>query len=80
MGKKIVTTDEIIGGTYTNTLTIALEVEVLMKRQAEILGMLNKTSTEEEYAKSQAMVHAARQEYVNRQAEQFGLEPPEVKA
>lgn len=79
MAKKIVTTDEMIRGTYVNTLTIALEVGILMKRQAEILGKLNGTSTEEEYAKSQAMVHTARQEYLNRQAEKFGLEPPEVE-
>lgn len=80
MAKKIVTTDEMIRGIYLNALKTALEVEVLMKRQAEILGKLNSTSTEEEYAKSQAMVHALRQDYVNLQAEQFGLEPPEVKA
>lgn len=79
MGNRIITSNEMIRAIYANAITIGLEVEVLMKRQAEMLGKLNSTSTEEEYAKSQAMVHAARQEYINRQAEKFGLEPPEVE-
>lgn len=72
-------TTKLHSANYSNILHLSAMLEVIMRRQAEIIANQTGSQVSEEYAKSQAMLHEQKQAIVNAQAKEFGLDAPEVK-